>query len=65
MVNMQPRNTAASSMIWRKSIASNTYKYKYNEPNVTYNEPLVTYNYYTYRGEMGVHLIGSPNMRGR
>ena len=65
MVDMQPRSVATSLMNLRQSTAANVYNYKYNEPNVRYNEPLVTYNFYSYRGEMGVRAIGSPNMRGR
>jgi len=65
MVEMQPRLVPSTLMSPYESIASNVYNYRYNEPNVMYNEPLVTYNYYTFRGEMGVRVVQSPEMKGK
>ena len=65
MVEMLPRIVPTSRMDWRQSADATVYHYRYNEPNVMYNQPLVTYNYTTYRGEMGVRIVQSPQMRGK
>lgn len=65
MVEMLPRIVPSSKMEWNQSVDPTVYHYRYNEPYVMYNQPLVTYNYITYRGEMGVRVVQSPEMRGK
>jgi hypothetical protein len=63
--DIQPRVVAAPSMNWRESHDASQFHYRYNQTGVMYNEPLIIYNYYTNRGDIGIRVVATTNMKGR
>lgn len=65
MSQMQPRNVAQTSMVGRQSNDASIAHYKYEEHDFQFEQPLITYDFYSYRGEMKPHSVGSAEMKGR